>query len=154
MKLLPANLLNITRSDNPPEEKPPEKSQSSGEISAAAEVSQIDEELGMTYCGGMEELYAEMLSTYCEQSTQLLERLAAAYNDKDINSYRIVSHTVKGTSLTIGAKAMSEEALTQEMAAKHNDLETIEKGYEQFAADIKAAIEAAHKKFEEVNSRI
>lgn len=154
LKLLPANLLNITRSDNPPEEKPPEKSQSSGEISAAAEVSHIDEELGMTYCGGMEELYAEMLSTYCEQSTQLLERLAAAYNDKDINSYRIVSHTVKGTSLTIGAKAMSEEALTQEMAAKHNDLETIEKGYEQFAADIKAAIEAAHKKFEEVNSRI
>lgn len=152
VKLLPADLVHITNRNEPPEAQPDERPAQSGG-SEAADVSEIDEELGLTYCGGMTELYAEMLSTYCEQSAQLLQKLEAAYTAKDADSYRIVSHTVKGTSLTIGAKAMSEEALTHESAAKRGDFEAIEKGYARFAADIACAIEAARKKLGDINGR-
>lgn len=57
---------------------------------------------------------------------------------KDTDNYRILSHEIKGTSMSIGAQLLSEHAKGLEMAAKRNDWEYISERHgevmEEYAA--------------------
>ena len=45
----------------------------------------------------------------------------------DIDSYRVVAHSIKGLMATIGLKDVSEHAKRHEFAAKDNNVEYINK---------------------------
>ena len=79
----------------------------------------LDTELGMSYCMDDEEFYASILENYLTEDKS--ETIQKAYDDKDIENYRITIHALKSTSLTIGAAELSERAKELEMAAKSND---------------------------------
>ena len=70
-------------------------------------------------------MYGNMLDIYFNNSTEITERLTDAFDPDDIKNYEIVIHSLKSTSLGIGAEKLSEEARLLEKAAKDNDFDYI-----------------------------
>lgn len=89
------------------------------------EATVIDKETGITYCGGMEELYDEVVEQYCAQGADYIEQIQKFVKEQDWKNYQIVVHGIKGSSLTVGAVALSEKAKALEMAAKSNQIDFI-----------------------------
>lgn len=82
----------------------------------------IDVELGLQYCSGMEEFYIEMLAMFYEQSDKKKNELISLYNNENWEEYAIKTHALKSASLTIGAKKLSEQAKALEFAGKDKDV--------------------------------
>ena len=97
-------------------------------------IPEIDIEAGMKYCINDESVYKIAIESYCEQD--LTQDLVAYFQAKDIPNYQILVHGVKSSSLTIGLKALSEQAKQLEMACKDNNWGYIEEHhgevYEQY----------------------
>lgn len=83
----------------------------------------IDHEKALMYCGGSEEFLKEIMSMYAADDKR--EEIQAAYDNCDWDSYRILVHTVKSTSRTIGAMDLGDEAQTLESAVKELDERSI-----------------------------
>ncbi len=101
----------------------------------------LDKEKGISYCGGLEELYKEILETYVEKGKQYAEELQKYYETEDWKEYARISHTLKSTSLTIGADDFSEIAKAHELAAKENNIGFIEESYKSFLEDLHHMLE-------------
>lgn len=87
----------------------------------------LDVDAGMEYCADMEEFYIEMLTAYVENSK--LEVLHNANYDKNYEEYRINAHSLKSTSMTIGAKELSEAAKGLEFAVKEERYDYIKENH-------------------------
>ncbi len=78
----------------------------------------INEEVALKYCGGSKELYRQVLGVYIESYDEKVERLNSDLQSGDFEDYRIQIHSLKSTSLNIGATALSEFAKNVETALK------------------------------------
>ena len=85
----------------------------------------INAETGLRYSGNNAAMYGNMLDIYFNNSAEITERLTDAFDSDDIKNYEIVIHSLKSTSLGIGAEKLSEEARLLEKAAKGNDFDYI-----------------------------
>lgn len=89
--------------------------------------SWLDLESALTQCMDSKGFLLEMLRDFrSEDKSEALERFRAA---GDWKNYRITVHALKSTALLIGAKELSEEAKTLELASKDGDVKTIEKNH-------------------------
>lgn len=79
---------------------------------------------GMGYCMNDENFYLEMIGLYLEEDKR--EILQKAYEEKSWKDYEIKVHSLKSTSLNIGAEELSEQAKGLEFAAKDEDESYIE----------------------------
>ena len=79
----------------------------------------IDHEKGLMYCGGNEAFLREIISMYVADDKRA--EIQKAYDNCDWDNYRIMIHTVKSTSRTIGAMELGDEAQTLESAVKEQD---------------------------------
>ncbi len=83
----------------------------------------LNTELGLEYCGEMEDLYEDMLRDYLDgDHTAELEKHFADENWAD---YRVVIHGVKSTTLMIGGEELSEKAKELEFAAADKNVDFI-----------------------------
>ena len=101
----------------------------------------INEKVGMKYCGNDKEMYQEMKNAYYEQGQRNLPKLLEAYASCDWESYRIIVHSLKSTSMVIGAEAFSEKARILEAAAKEGDEELLLAESEGFFEEYKTILE-------------
>lgn len=99
----------------------------------------LDTGLGLTYCGGMEEIYYEILEEYCNQT--LAEVLERTFTDENWKDYAIHVHALKSTSLTIGAQTLSEEAKKLELAAKEGRIDEIRTSHAELLAHYRQVLE-------------
>ena len=76
-------------------------------------------------------LYKEILSAYATEETVKSQNLQNSFNDKNYDDYGVYVHSLKSTSKTIGAMKLFEISLESEMAAKQNDVKTVEKNHEK-----------------------
>ncbi|MBR6478731.1 MAG: response regulator, partial [Lachnospiraceae bacterium] len=80
---------------------------------------------GITYCAGEEDFYQEILldyaNTYEEKRKDLEDALAA----KDLATYAIKVHALKGVAKTVGDSEVFEQAKALEMASKEGKEETV-----------------------------
>ena len=83
---------------------------------------EVDEAIGMTYCGQIRELYDELIRDYIKENK--LNDIRRFYEEEDFENYRISVHGLKSTSLTIGAKNFSEfcREIEQSLKAGSTDL--------------------------------
>lgn len=109
------------------------------EIEAEVEFTQkdvqeveIDKNIGLSYCGGDEELYEEMLKTYYEQGKEYAEKLPVLFENLDWRNYATITHAMKSTSLSIGATKFSEIAKQHEMAGKEENTSFIKENWNDF----------------------
>ncbi len=87
----------------------------------------LNTDMGMKYCCNDESFYYEMLESYVRSSKA--EETEKAFVEKDYKNYRIFVHSLKSTSMTIGADKLSEAAKMLENAAKEEDAEYINENH-------------------------
>ena len=83
----------------------------------------IDLDIALKYCMDSKSFLEQMLATFTDPKRP--EKIQAAFDASDLKNYQILVHALKSTSLSIGAKTLSEQAKILESAAKENDLEKI-----------------------------
>lgn len=131
-KYLPENLLvpaapekSVERSQ-PEKPDEPEKHMLQGRVAETDEREEqeyrIDEKLGEMYCGGDRADYLDILKIYHDTGAGKCEEMQKFFEKQDWESYGILAHALKSTSLSIGAKNLSELAKKQELAGKENDV--------------------------------
>lgn len=96
-----------------------------------ASLEGIDKETAIMYCGS-EEDFVELADMYCQSAVKYRADLEKAFEEMDMGSYALISHTIKSTSRTLGATELSELALVQELAAKDDKRDTIRDNHENF----------------------
>ena len=109
----------------------PEKKKSSSE-SRNADISAhryIDHQLGMKYSGDSEELYVEIMKAFAESSEDNMEKLERSFKDEDFKNYGIYVHSLKSTSMTIGAAEVSELAKKLEFNSQNGEYDEIRKDH-------------------------
>ncbi|SDI05429.1 Signal transduction histidine kinase [Pseudobutyrivibrio sp. 49] len=89
----------------------------------------LDTESGLQFAAGDLDFYHQILSTYMNDDKR--EQLNKLYQEKDWVNYRIVAHSIKGTSLTIGAPEVSEAAKGLEFAVKEQRYEYIDEHHDE-----------------------
>lgn len=99
----------------------------------------IDHEKGLTYCGGSEDFLKEIISMYVADDKRA--EIQKAFGEKDWDSYRILIHTVKSTSRTIGAMELGDEVQELENAVKELDVDMICKMHESVMASYSAVLD-------------
>lgn len=99
----------------------------------------IDHEKGLTYCGGSEDFLKEIISMYVADDKRA--EIQKAFGEKDWDSYRILIHTIKSTSRTIGAMELGDEAQELENAVKELDVDMICKLHESVMASYSAVLD-------------
>lgn len=86
----------------------------------------IDVVEGLEHANNDEELFAELLQIYYEDSIDMLEKLKQNLQYTDMKLFITHTHAMKSSSLNIGAVEVSEMFKEMEFAGKDNDMETIE----------------------------
>ncbi len=124
-KFLPAELIVEVDSDKNFDKKN-EKS-TMGAMGALSDI--LDTAMGLGYCMNDESFYWEMLAEYVKNDKRV--DLENAVAKGDIESYRIAIHSLKSTSLTIGAVQLSEMAKALEIACKENNVEYVREQHEK-----------------------
>ncbi len=131
LKHLPAKLV---KTGNPaPIENASVASNKSGTDSWINSLDFLDTNSGLEFAAGDESFYKQILLTYISEDKR------PALNDfltkEDWSNYQIVAHSLKGTSLTIGASALSAAAKSLEFAAKDNHIEYIKEHHEEVMSE-------------------
>lgn len=90
----------------------------------------IDQKAGLIYCSGSEEMYQVILDTFRKQRNRYHNGLKGYFAKNDWKNYAILTHSLKSTALTIGAKSLSEQARRHETAAKTKDAKTIRENFD------------------------
>ncbi len=85
----------------------------------------IDVSTGMQYSAENEMMFREFLKMFCDMKTERKQAIEEAYNKEDWDNYRILVHSLKSTSLSVGCCKLSEGARLLEMAAKENNISYI-----------------------------
>ncbi len=73
---------------------------------------------------GDDSFQREVLSSYIEDVNLRFKRMESFLNAGELEKLVAEAHTIKGSSYSIGAKKMGEEALAVEISAKHSDYES------------------------------
>ncbi len=89
-----------------------------------AKLSFLDTASGLEFSAGDKDFYRQILETYVSDDKG--KTLEEFYQAKDWPNYQITAHSIKGTSLTIGAPEVSEAAKGLEFAIKEDRLEYID----------------------------
>ena len=101
---------------------------------------EIDKELGLSYCSGLEDLYIEICSMFLEQVEEYLPQLEEFYGSENWEKYAVTTHAIKGNSLNIGAKNFSELSLQHELAGKEDNADFIKANYEEYMTTLNALV--------------
>ena len=86
--------------------------------------SLLDIAVGLSYMGGSEEVYKEALSLYIKTGEEKLSLIDRLFGCEDWKNYVIEVHSLKSTSLNIGAARLSEKAKALETAGKAGELDS------------------------------
>ncbi len=118
----------IERVSEPEDEaKDTAKPETSGDIPGGG---LIDRATGLDYCEGDEDLYRDILSSFVNESGKKVPAIKSSYDSENWDEYGVYVHSVKSSSLMIGAKPLYEKALALEMAAKSGDIDTVRSEHE------------------------
>lgn len=102
--------------------------------------SELDKETAMMYCCNSEEMYRELLNSYYRQREKWITSLTAYVEQEDWENYRILVHSMKSNSMTIGAKNFSEEARKHEFAVKEGNYELPKQEWKKLLTHYKQVI--------------
>lgn len=130
-KYLPKELIEEQPAESISAESSPKEEKIDGGI--LDKLSFLNTETGMAYCCNDVDFYTQIINTYAAENKS--EIISKAYSENDWESYRIAVHALKGTSRTIGADYISEEARKLEFAARESNFDYINENTERFLAE-------------------
>ena len=86
-------------------------------------------DVGLKYTGGDRETFYSVLNIYARSSQEYRQLISEYYDASDWANYTTQVHALKSSSLSIGAKDLSELAKASELAGKAGDYEVIHKNH-------------------------
>ena len=98
-------------------------------------------EAGLRYVAGERRFYIELLRGFAAEQPEKARAIAEDCARGDLTDYRIRVHSLKGIARQIGADALSELALEQELAVKNGDAAAISAGCAPLLERYRAAAE-------------
>lgn len=101
----------------------------------------IDYDTGMGYCLNSEELYYQILSSFCKQALKYLSQLETYFQNRDWKQYAIIAHGLKGNALNIGAENFSRLSRQHEYAAKEENAAFITAEYGKYITALKNLVD-------------
>lgn len=107
---------------------------------ASMDLLEIDKKTGLMYCLDSESFYNEMLTDYCVQAQDYLGQLEDFFQNRDWKNYAILTHSLKTSSLNIGACNFSKLSLQHELAGNEENSDFIEAEYTHYIATLKDLI--------------
>ena len=102
---------------------------------------------GLRYCSRDMEMYKEILDTYLQLGMENIMNISKLYNDGNWANYGIQVHSLKSTSLSVGAKKLYEMALNLEKAAKEENISYITSNHEEMIHTYKKVLEEIEEYF-------
>ena len=108
-------------------------------------------ETALRFCGGDPAFYGELLTDYTESHAEKKQELDRSFADADWHEFEVKIHALKSTSKTIGAAALSEQALSLEKAAERGDAGYIREAYPAFAKAYEEVTQAIRQAMEQAN---
>ena len=105
----------------------------------------INRKMGISYCLESEELYQQILSSFCKQALKYLPQLDEHFKNRDWKQYAIIAHGLKGNALNIGAENFSKLSLQHERAAKEENTDFITAEYEKYITTLKSLVDKIEK---------
>ena len=93
---------------------------------------EIDKKSAMRYSGGDENLYFEVVQEYCKQEKEYAAKLQTYFDEKNWKEFRIIAHSIKGSSLLVGANHFSEKAKEMEFAVKEENYDKVRAEGQEF----------------------
>lgn len=102
----------------------------------------VDVQLGIGYCSGNIEDYIDIVKIYHEIGVKRIDEIRQFFNEKDWENYTILVHSLKSTSLNIGAVKLSKMAKRLESAAKSKDENVIAEENDTMLSEYERVIEA------------
>ena len=100
----------------------------------------VNREVGIEYCGGMEELYDEIIGDFKQDAMERIKMLTEYKNASDWKNYAVEAHSVKTTAKTIGAENFSEHSRLHEFAGKEENVAYINEDFDNYIATLKELI--------------
>ena len=112
--------------------KPEEKSEKVADSERMAKLRAlgINVDEGINYCGGDEEFYIEIVRDYADATEEKIQELDEFLKADHLKDYKILVHSVKSSSKTIGAMELFEKARALEQAAAAEDREYLDENHE------------------------
>lgn len=107
--------------------------------------SKLDTDAGLRYCADDKNFYIETIHSYMVDNK--IKELEKQYQLRDWREYRMIVHAIKGTSKTIGALDLFQEAEKLEMAAKDLDEDYILANHDSFLEAYNILLEFIHDTF-------
>ena len=101
-----------------------------GDVISRLAQNGINTSAGLKYTSEDEDFYCEILMDFATKQEEKAADILSDYEKNDIHDYGIKVHALKSVAKTIGADELSAMALEQEMAAKSDNTEAIENGYQ------------------------
>lgn len=129
-KHLPEDIVEEKDGESPDGEKPENASLGSGALEKL-EALGISVEDGLNYCGGDEDFYLEIVNDYVAAAPEKISELNKILQDENLKDYKILIHSVKSSSKTIGAMELFEKARDLELAASEEKLEYVRAHHEE-----------------------
>ena len=140
IRTLPKSLYTLQSPEEAAAQTPPRESTG---IDALHEAG-FDTDAALRYAAGDRDFYLELAASFAAGAAQNLPQIRKDFVTRDWADYQIRVHALKSTARQIGANALSDLALGQEMAAKNRSIPEIESGvepllqkYEQTAQQLK-----------------
>ena len=115
---IPEQKLQIVMEEEKQTEERAEIGQKPGKSNMGAKLQWLNIDLGLKHCAGSEEIYREVLREFCDVEEEERDKIEKAYADEDWENYSILAHELTSSSLSAGAKKLSEEAAGLERSAK------------------------------------
>lgn len=88
----------------------------------------FDTKSGLQYAAGDRQFYLELAATFAGDEPRDSKAIQEDYLARDLENYQIHVHALKSSARQIGANALSDAALQQEMAAKARNAAAVEAG--------------------------
>lgn len=133
-KYLPQDLIVESESSD---SKAAETVESPRTVGGLSEI--LDVATGLGYCMNDKKFYHEMLLEYVKNDRR--SDLEKTFSRSDFDHYRIVIHSLKSTSLTIGAVKLSEMSKALENACKEGNFDFVREQHEICMADYKKILD-------------
>ena len=114
-----------------------------GSITAGIKIPGLDIQKGVKRFSGDEEMYLDILKSYADETSCLLEKIKGFENENDkekLNGYAITVHGMKGSSRGICAESAGDFAEKLEKAAKLGDYGYISENNAEFVGEIEKLI--------------
>ena len=106
----------------------------------------INVEEGISYCGDDEEFYIEIVNDYIKAAPEKIEQLDALLEAGNMKEYKVLIHSVKSSSKTIGCMSLFEKARDLEAAAASGNIDYVKTNHRSVVSEYKNLVEALESK--------